>query len=323
MAATTPRTSGATTPPTPGAAPALQAVDLHRAYGPVRAVDGVSVTIAAGEVVALLGPNGAGKSTTVDMLLGLARPDSGSVRVFGHDPAEACRRGLVGATLQAGGVIDMVTVRELVDGLRSLSPHPLPLEEVLHMAQVADIADRRTDKLSGGQTQRVRFAMSIAGNPDLLVLDEPTVAMDVATRAQFWSTMRAWAAQGRTVLFATHYLEEADDFADRVVMMARGKVVADGATTEIRAQVTGRTITATLPGVAEAELAALPGVVTAERHGEAVVLRCADSDTTLRALLEAHATVRDIEIKGAGLEEAFLALTDDRADHRADEEAAA
>ena len=282
---------------------------LTKSYGPVRAVAGVDLDIVAGETVALLGPNGAGKSTTIDMLLGLARPDAGEVTVFGRTPEEAVRAGLVGAMLQSGGLISEVSVRELLVLAASLYPAPMPVDEVLERADLTELADRRTTKLSGGQTQRVRFALSLVADPELLVLDEPTAAMDVETRRRFWTSMRQLAAAGRTVLFATHYLDEADEYADRIVLMAQGRVVADGPATAIKAVVGGRTIRATLPGVPEAELAVLPGVSGVERHGESVRLTCTDSDLALRALLAAEPDARDIEVGGADLEDAFVALT--------------
>jgi ABC-2 type transport system ATP-binding protein len=183
---------------------------------------------------------------------------------------------------------------------------------VIALAGLSDAAGQRTQKLSGGQTQRVRFAVALVSDPDLLVLDEPTVAMDVEGRRDFWVAMRGYAARGKTVLFATHHLEEADANADRAVLIARGRVVADGPTTEIKAQVGTRTIRFTLAGADPAQLAALPGVATADRHGDAVTLRCSDSDLAIRALLQLHPAARDIEIAGAGLEEAFLKLTGDR-----------
>jgi len=279
--------------------------------GPIRAVRGIDVEISAGETVALLGPNGAGKSTTIDMLLGLLRPDSGSVSVFGRSPSEAVAQGAVGAMLQTGALIRDLSVRELVAMMASLYPAPLDIDDVLELTGVSEIAAQRTQKLSGGQTQRVRFAVALVSNPELLVLDEPTVAMDVEGRRSFWTTMREFAAHGKTIVFATHYLEEADAYADRAVLMAQGGIVADGPTTEIRAMVGTRTIRATLPGADTDELDALPGVNAAERHGEAVILSCADSDAAIRALLSAHPDVRDIEITAAGLEQAFLALTAD------------
>ncbi len=282
--------------------------------GLVQAVRGVDIAIGAGETIALLGPNGAGKSTTIDMLLGLSKPDAGSVSVFGLSPEAAIRAGRVGAMLQTGGLLRDMTVRELIDMMRSLYPAPLGVDETLALAGISDLADRTTTKLSGGQTQRVRFAVAMVTKPDLLVLDEPTVAMDVEGRAAFWATMRQYAAGGKTVVFATHYLEEADAYADRAVLMARGRVVADGPTTEIKGMVGLRTIRATLPGADLERLRRLPGVSRVERRGEAVILACSDSDAAVRALLVASPEARDIEITGAGLEEAFLELTREEED---------
>ncbi|MEO5900068.1 MAG: ABC transporter ATP-binding protein, partial [Ilumatobacteraceae bacterium] len=207
--------------------------------GPVHAVRNVDIDIAPGEAVALLGPNGAGKSTTIDMLLGLTKPDAGDVHLFGMTPKEAIARGAIGAMLQTGAVLNDLTVRELIDMMGSLYPAPLGVDETLALAGISDLADRKTTKLSGGQTQRVRFAVAMVSNPDLLVLDEPTVAMDVEGRHQFWESMRAFTSRGKTVLFATHYLEEADANADRIILMARGQVVADGPATEIKASAGG------------------------------------------------------------------------------------
>lgn len=286
----------------------LELVGVRKSYGELVAVEHLDLSMSAGEVVALLGPNGAGKSTTIDILLGLTRPDSGTARVWGLEPRQACRAGHVGAMLQAGGLLGSVTVKELVQLVRGLSACPLPLAEALALARVEDVADQRADRLSGGQAQRVRFALAVAGDPDLLVLDEPTVAMDVATRRAFWVSMRDFTDRGRTVLFATHYLEEAEDFSDRAVLMARGRVVADGPTSEVRAAVGGRTITATVPGAPE-DLAALPGITSIERRGDVVTMRCADSDATLRALLISQPQAHDVEVRAVGLEDAFLALT--------------
>ncbi|HEU5004063.1 MAG TPA: ABC transporter ATP-binding protein [Actinomycetota bacterium] len=293
----------------PGAGKGIRLTNLHKSFGPVHAVAGVDLTIDAGETVALLGPNGAGKSTTIDMLLGLLAPDAGSVTIFGTSPSDAIRRGAVGAMLQTGSLLRDLSVRELVTVMASLYPNPLRVDDVMAQAGIADIADRRTQKLSGGQTQRVRAAIALVSRPELLVLDEPTVALDVEGRHDFWASMRGFASAGNTVVFATHYLEEADAYADRIVLMARGVVVADGPSTEIKSAVKGRTMRATLPEVGVDALSALPGVATAERRGEAVILRCPDSDATVRALLAAYPQVRDLEITGAGLEEAFMLLT--------------
>jgi ABC-2 type transport system ATP-binding protein len=277
--------------------------------GPVRAVRGINVEISAGETVAFLGPNGAGKSTTIDMLLGLLPPDKGTVSLFGRPPVQSIGSGAIGAMLQTGALIRDLSVRELVTMMASLYPKPLGVDDVLELTGIKDIAGQRTQKLSGGQTQRVRFAVALVSDPDLLVLDEPTVAMDVEGRHSFWTTMRGFAARGKTVLFATHYLEEADMYADRAILMANGRVVADGPTNEIKAMVGLRTIRATLPGADLDEIARLPGVKKVERRGEAVILSCTDSDAAIRALLAARPEARDIEIATGGLEEAFLELT--------------
>ncbi|MDQ2895869.1 MAG: ABC transporter ATP-binding protein [Actinomycetota bacterium] len=275
----------------------------------IRAVRGIDFAIAGGETVALLGPNGAGKSTTIDMLLGLAKPDGGTVSVFGHTPREAVDAGLVGAMLQTGELIRDLSVREIVAMMASVYPDPMVVDETLDLTGLKTTAGQRTQKLSGGQTQRVRFAVALVSNPDLLVLDEPTVALDVEGRREFWVIMREFAARGRTILFATHYLEEADVNADRAILMAHGRIVADGPTTEIKARVGRRTIRATLPDGDQPRLAALPGVASADRHGDAVVLSCTDSDQAIRALIEHYPLTSDIEITGGSLEEAFLELT--------------
>jgi ABC-2 type transport system ATP-binding protein len=279
--------------------------------GPVHAVRGIDLRIEVGETVALLGPNGAGKSTTIDMILGLLKPDAGTIELFGRSPADAIAAGAVGGMLQVGGVISDLNVRELLQMVASLYPNPLGVDEVIELTRISDLAGRKTTKLSGGQTQRLRFAVALIANPDLLILDEPTVAMDVEARRQFWTTMRQFATRGKTVVFATHYLEEADAYADRIILMSHGRIVADGPATEIKATVGLRTIRATLPGADLARLGALPGVTNVETRGEGVIINCADSDTALRAFLAAEPAARDIEVSGAGLEEAFLQLTGD------------
>jgi ABC-2 type transport system ATP-binding protein len=276
--------------------------------GLVRAVRGVDLSVRAGEVVALLGPNGAGKSTTIDMLLGLTEPDAGTVRLLGGAAEDAIAAGGVGVMLQTGSLIRDVSVHELLTMIASLYPAPLAVDYAMQLAGIEPIAGRRTQKLSGGETQRLRFALALVCNPQLLVLDEPTVALDVEARHAFWTTMRAFAAGGRTVLFATHHLEEADAYADRAVLIAGGRVVADGPTNEIRAMVGQRTIRASLGDVPLTALM-LPGVESVDRHGETVILRCSDADRALRALLDAFPDVRGIEVTGAGLEQAFLELT--------------
>ncbi|WIX83444.1 ABC transporter ATP-binding protein [Amycolatopsis carbonis] len=302
---------------------AVRLSGLRKHYGEVRAVDGVELTIAPGEVVALLGPNGAGKSTTVDMILGLSKPDAGEVTVFGKTPGDAVRAGMIGAMLQGGTLLDDLTVRETVRMVAKLHRTPMPLEQALRQAGIDDIADRRANKLSGGQKQRVRFAVALVSDPDLLVLDEPTAAMDVGTRREFWKSMYSFTESGRTVLFATHYLEEAEEFADRVVLMRSGRVVADGSVAQVRALAGGRTIRAVLPdatGETERLVATLPAVTDFELRGERAAISSSDSDATLRALMAAVPAVHDIEISAVGLEGAFLSLTAE--DHTEPEEAA-
>ena len=278
----------------------------------VAAVRGIDVSIAAGQTVALLGPNGAGKSTTIDMLLGLIAPDSGAISCLAEPRASRCRR--TDRRDVAGRSADSRRDATRVGGDGSV---PLPRRARrrgrARAGGLAEFAERRTQKLSGGQAQRVRFALALVSDPALLILDEPTVGMDVEARRGFWTSVRTFAARGKTVIFATHYLEEADAYADRVVLMAHGQVVADGATSEIRARVGTRTIRATLPDADLAALSALPGVTAADHRGATVVLICVDSDAAIRALLETHPDARDIEIAGAGLEEAFVELTADSA----------
>ena len=288
---------------------AVTARGVTKKYGDVQAVAGVDLTIRSGEVVALLGPNGAGKSTTIEMLLGLVRPDQGTVEVYGASPTEAIATGRVGAMLQSGGIIEDARVGELVTLVASLHRDPLPVAEALERADISDLAGRTFKGLSGGQKQRVRFAMAIVAKPDLIVLDEPTTGMDVETRRAFWASMHEETAKGRTVLFATHYLDEADAYADRVVLLRSGRVVADGTAAQIKATVSGRTIRATIPGADLAGLASLAGVRNVETRGDVVLLQCADSDSVLRHLL-ANTTAHDIEVSSPDLEDAVLAIAD-------------
>jgi len=261
-------------------------------------------------VVAFLGPNGAGKTTTIDIVLGLSSPTSGTAAVYGADPQEAVRRGLVSAVLQNGGLLRDLTVAETVAYVSHLFVARRPPEEVLDRAGIAAIADRLVGKCSGGEQQRLRFAMALLPDPALLLLDEPTQGMDVEGRRSFWSAIRQDAAEGRTVVFATHYLEEADAYADRVVLIRRGEIVADGTAAQVRALAAGRTVRATLPDADQAALRALPGVEHVERQGAQVRIRCSDSDQVARYLLN-HTAARDLEISSLGLEEAFVALTSD------------
>jgi ABC-2 type transport system ATP-binding protein len=297
--------------PTFTASDSIVAQGLTKSFGAVRAVRGLDLELRRGSTVALLGPNGAGKTTTIDMMIGLTRPDAGTISLFGRSPAEAVRAGMIGAMTQTGQLIEYLSVRELITMMAAIYPAPLDVEEALQISGADQFADRQTRKLSGGETQRVRFAIALVADAELLVLDEPTVALDVEGRRDFWSAMRAFAARGKTVVFATHYLEEADAYADRIVLMSHGRIVADGAPTEIKATVGGRIIRATLPGVDLATLHALTGVTGVDRKGDAITLNCSDSDATLRDLFATFPLIRDVEVRGAGLEEAFLELTVD------------
>ncbi|WP_217165039.1 ABC transporter ATP-binding protein [Streptomyces sp. AC512_CC834] len=298
---------------------------VTKSYGDVRAVDGLTLALHPGETVALLGPNGAGKSTTLDLLLGLRRPDTGTggtVHVFGTEPREAIVAGRVGAMLQSGGLMDEITVAELVRLACALHPKAYPVADVLARAGLTKIADRKVDKLSGGQAQRVRFALATAGDSDLIVLDEPTTGMDVTSRQAFWATMREQADRGRTVLFATHYLEEADAIADRVLVLHRGRLLADGTAAEIKARAGARRISFDLDGgpdgtIDEPALRALPHLTSltvsnsgsAAGSGQTVRIQSADADATVHAVYGLGLYPRNLEVVGLGLEQAFVALT--------------
>jgi len=270
----------------------------------------VNLQLTSGEIVAILGPNGAGKTSTIDIILGLSQADAGQVTVYGMEPRQAISRGLVSAVMQTGGLLRDLTVAETLEYMASLFASSQDLGTVLRQAGITDIADRRVGKCSGGEQQRLRFALALLSNPELLILDEPTTGMDVEGRRGFWATIRKDAEQGRTVLFATHYLEEADDYADRIVLLRHGQIVADGTSAEIKAMSVGRTVRATLPGATEALLANMPGAETVEVRGETVFVQSTDSDATARYLLTQTAA-RDLEITARGIEDAFIALTGD------------
>jgi ABC-2 type transport system ATP-binding protein len=289
--------------------PAISAVGLRKRFGDVAAVDGIDLSIPSGQVVALLGPNGAGKSTTIDLFLGLTRADAGEVRLFGDPPRTAVLKGRIGAMLQDGFLLAEATVQETVAMIASLHTRALPVAEALRMAGVDDLAKRRCATLSGGQQQRVRFAITLVNDPDLLVLDEPTAAMDVAARRAFWESIRQFTDRGKTVLFATHYLDEAEEFADRVIFLRAGRVVADGSIPQIKAIASNRFIKASIPGADTRMLRMLPGVVSAEVRADQVELTCSNSDAAVQALTAHFPRSRDIEIRAGGLEETFLTLT--------------
>ncbi|MFE6777885.1 ATP-binding cassette domain-containing protein [Streptomyces sp. NPDC057702] len=290
------------------AAPAVRLRGVSRHYGAVRAVDGLDLRIARGTTVALLGRNGAGKSTSLNVLLGLLPPTAGEVELFGVAPQRAVREGRVGAMLQDGRPIPRVTVRELVRFVAATYPTPPPMDETLALAGLDTLANRRVDRLSGGQAQRVRFALALAGDPELVVLDEPTTALDVAARRAFWEAMRRYTGRGNTVLFSTHYLPEADENADRIVVIDGGRIVADGSGDEVKRSVGGHLVAFDLAGASDIDLARLPGVTAVRVHGGRARLRSLDSDATVIALAERGA-IRSLEVSPASLDDAFLALT--------------
>ena len=293
------------------AGPVVAFSRVSKAFGQVKAVSDLDLTLHAGETVALLGPNGAGKSTALDLLLGLRNPDSGTVEVFGTTPARAIDQGRVGAMLQSGSLMEEVKVRELIKLACDLHPRRFPVERVLESAGITDIADRMVNKLSGGQEQRVRFALATAGANDLIILDEPTTGMDVTVRQSFWASMREQAAQGRTVLFATHYLEEADSIADRVIVLHRGRVLADGSAAEIKAMAGARRIVFDLDGaIDEQALRGLPQLSSLDVSGHTVRIQSTDADATTHALYGLGLYPRNLEVSGLGLEQAFIAITD-------------
>jgi len=296
------------------AAPVVAFENVSKRFGKLKAVDGLHLELHAGQTVALLGPNGAGKSTSLDMLLALRKPSGGKITMFGADPYHAVKSGRVGAMLQSGGLMPEVTVRELIELVTGLHPRPEPVDLTMRRAGIDGFASQRVDKLSGGQTQRVRFALAICGKSELIVLDEPTVAMDVETRRHFWDTIKQEVAQGRTLLFATHYLEEADQAADRILVINRGRLVADGTPAEIKARAGAKRLSFRLDDIDEPFLLGLPGLVNLEIRHDTVQIQSSDSDATLYALLGAGYHPRDIEVGSLGLEQAFIAITaeDDR-----------
>jgi ABC-2 type transport system ATP-binding protein len=298
------------------AAAAVHLAGVTKDFGAVQAVRGIDLELQQGEIVAFLGPNGAGKTTTIDMVLGLSRPTTGEVSVLGLEPRPAIARGLVSAVMQTGGLLKDLTVRETVAYTAALFADSHPVDEVLTRAGISGIADRKVAKCSGGEQQRLRFAMALLSDPALLLLDEPTTGMDVEGRRSFWSAIRSDAETGRTVLFATHYLEEADQYADRIVLISRGRIVADGTGAEIRALASGRTVRAQVDGlddVVAGRVAQLGGVDRVETRGDTLLVHAKDSDAVARYLLT-ETDARDLEITAQGLEEAFLSLTGDTGD---------
>ena len=278
----------------------------HR-YGDVVALDGLDLEIRAGEVLAVLGPNGAGKTTAIGLLLGTLRVQDGSVRVFGHEPGAGAVRMRRGAMLQVSGVPDTLTIAEHLELFSSYYPAPLPVSRLLAMAGLEELANRRYGRLSGGQKQRVMFALALAGDPELVFLDEPTTGLDVEARRSLWNEIRELKAAGRTAVLTTHYLEEADALADRIAVIHEGRVVAEGTPAEIKSRAADRRVRC-ITAVNRDEVAALPGVARVEVNGQHLEVLTTQPEELLRTLLALDPDLRDLHVTGARLEDAFLTL---------------
>jgi ABC-2 type transport system ATP-binding protein len=283
---------------------------VNKNFGQVRALVDFNFNVRSGELTALLGPNGAGKTTAIKLLLGLVRPSSGRVSVFGADPSEITTRTRVGAMLQVGRVPETLRVVEHIDLFASYYPNPLPISETLAIAGLNDLRNRKYGNLSGGQKQRVLFALSICGNPDLLFLDEPTVGLDVEARHLLWQEIRNLLSRGKTVVLTTHYLEEADALADRVAVINKGSIIAEGTPAEIKSRTAAKKIRC-ITQLAPAMVRNIKGVIDVQTDRETIVIQSNDAESVLRGLLSLDLEVSGIEVSSAGLEDAFLALTRD------------
>ena len=287
----------------------VELIDAHKRYGAIEAVKGVSLGIEPGELVAILGPNGAGKTTAIGLMLGLRKPTAGRARLFGLDPTDRRARSRCGVMLQESGVPDTLTVRELVQLFGSYYPHPMPAERAIALAGLQEQARQQAGKLSGGQRQRLYFALAVCGDPEVIFFDEPTVGMDVESRRVFLDSIREFARQGKTVLLTTHYLEEADQLAERVVVIDRGVVIADAAPSEIKSRVVGKRVSLTArPALSAADFQGLP-CSGLELDGGRVRLLSSAPESLLRELFARGVEISDLEVVGADLEEAFLSLT--------------
>ncbi|MFY9263457.1 MAG: ABC transporter ATP-binding protein [Actinomycetaceae bacterium] len=285
----------------------LNITDLRKTFadptGPVHAVAGINLTIERGEIVSLLGPNGAGKTTLIDMILGLTSPTSGVVEICGTSPATAISQGKLSALLQTGGLLDDMRVGEVLTYIASAYTHHEPIADILERTNLTRLSSRKVAKLSGGERQRLKFALALLPNPDLLILDEPTTAMDVTVRREFWDAMHAEARAGRTIIFATHYLDEAERFANRIVLMNKGKIIADGDTASIRALAGLRQIRATISHAEPQRIKSFTQQYGADVVGEHIFLATPDSDAAALALLQAGAT--ELELVSPSLDDAF------------------
>lgn len=281
---------------------------VHKRYGTTVALAGLSLEVRRGELLALLGPNGAGKSTAIALWLGLIQPDSGTVQLRGRSPLEVQSRRGVGVMMQEAGLNPELRVRELIDLTASYYPTPLPLKDVLALTRTDSLAARRYGKLSGGQKRQVQFALAVCGRPELLFLDEPTVGLDIQARETMWRTIRNLVASGGSIVLTTHYLEEAQTLADRVAVLADGRLIASGTVDEIRSVVARKQIRCST-STELAEVLRWPSVVEAVRESGRVKITATDAEEVVRRLLAADSQLRDLEIRHAGLSEAFAELT--------------
>lgn len=288
-----------------------RAVDARRSFGDVLALDGVSLDVPAGQLVGLLGPNGAGKSTLISLLLGLRRPSGGRVEIFGGDPREPARRAQLGSTPQETGLPPTLKVREVVDFVARHYPDPLGTAELLDRFGLAEWVGKQCGALSGGQKRRLAVALAFVGRPRLVVLDEPTTGLDVDARRALWDGVRAFHADGGTVLLTSHYLEEVEALAQRVVVIDAGRVVADDSLAAVRSQVQLHRVSLRLPaGVSVDSVLVEPAlVVQTERDGAVTHLLTPDADALVRGLVRAEVDFAGLQVRGASLEEAFVALT--------------
>lgn len=288
----------------------VQLIGASKSYGSTQALRGIDLAIEAGRLVAILGPNGAGKTTAISLMLGLRRPTAGKALLFGLDPADRRARSRVGVMLQESGVPNTLKVKELLVLFASYYPRSLPLARTLELADLADKADSSVGQLSGGQKQRLYFALAVCGDPEVIFLDEPTVGMDVQYRRQFLESIRQFAREGRTIVLTTHYLDEADELAERIVVIGHGRVIADGTSREIKSRVAGKKVSFAAEGVTMAMFDGLP-VSNLELSPGRVKLLSNTPESVLRELFRRNVPVTDLEVTGADLEEAFISITQD------------
>ncbi|ADW67375.1 ABC transporter ATP-binding protein [Granulicella tundricola] len=285
--------------------------NVTKNYGSVTALDGLSLKLYPGEIVALLGANGAGKSTAVRLLLGLSAPTTGTVTIFGRDPRLAATRTRIGAMLQVASMPKTLKVKEHIDLFRSYYPKPLAVKEIVRIAQLSGIEDRLFEQLSGGQRQRLLFGLALCGDPEVIFLDEPTVGMDIEARRGLWVQVRELAAQGRTVLLTTHYLEEADALASRIVVIDKGRVVSEGTPSEIKSQTASKRIRCRT-ALSSAQIWTLPGVIDVEQTDGWTCVTAGNAEAVLRKMFAFDEGLSGLEVVSPGLEEAFLSLTTKR-----------